>query len=127
MSIESIFENVPSLSQIPQNVLLALIVVGAVLVLLFILFLITDVVSTEAKEHRMPDSHKLIMDLQKTMVKEMRGTSTQNWIMIILTIIFISVSVLGGGVFLGMFDKLGSLATSYFPQLIDQIKALIGR
>jgi TM2 domain-containing membrane protein YozV len=82
----------------PDNVIMAILAVAALFAAVFIfivIFIITDYVRTEQVEHKAPDSHKLIMDLQKTLIDEMKGTSKQNKLMINLTIIFIIISVIG--------------------------------
>ena len=91
-------KNVPSLSGVPDNVLLALLAIAGVFAV-FIVFMIflamTDFIKVEQKEHKAPDSHKLIMDLQNTLIQEMKGTSKQNSLMINLTIVFIAITLIG--------------------------------
>jgi hypothetical protein len=98
INIISTLKKVPSLSHMQDNVILALIAVAAVFaaVAIFLaIYLITDYVRIEQEEHKAPDSHKLILDLQKTLIDEMKGTSKQNRLMINLTIIFIIITLLG--------------------------------
>jgi len=52
---------------------------------------------------------KHIQDLKDALVKELRGTSKQNTIMILLTIVFILVTLFGGSVLLA-FNKIPGLA-----------------
>jgi len=94
----STLKNIPSLRNMPDNTLMAITAIAAILVLLFFMLLvsmITDYVREEHREHKEPDSHKLIADLQKTLISEMRGTAKQNALMIWLTVIFISITVIG--------------------------------
>ena len=98
INIISTLKKVPSLSQMPDNVIMALIAVAAVfaaIVIFLVIYVITDFVRTEQVEHHAPDSHKLILDLQKTLIDEMKGTSKQNKLMINLTIVFIIITILG--------------------------------
>lgn len=69
---------------------------------------------TKTLEEELP---KNIKDLKEALVKEMRGTSRQNWIMIVLTIVFILVSISGGAIFI-IFQKIPSL----LPNLIHLLK-----
>jgi amino acid transporter len=98
INILSKIKEVPSLQNVPDNTLMALLGIAGVFILffLYISFLVAaDFVKTEQKEHKAPDSHKLIMDLQHTLIQEMKGTSKQNALMINLTIIFILITVVG--------------------------------
>jgi hypothetical protein len=91
-------KKVPSLSHVPAQAIMAGFVIFIILVLLFFAFLVfasVDFVATEKKEHHAPDAHKLILDLQKTLIQEMKGTAKQNQLMINLTIIFIVITILG--------------------------------
>ena len=98
IDIISKLKEVPSLRNMPDNTLMALLAIACVFILffLYIFFLLaTDFVRTEQKEHKAPEAHKLIMDLQHTLIQEMKGTSKQNSLMINLTIIFIFITVVG--------------------------------
>jgi uncharacterized membrane protein YqjE len=91
-------KKVPSLSHVPDQAIMAGFAVLVIALLLFIalmLFASVDFVATEKKEHHAPDAHKLILDLQKTLIQEMKGTAKQNQLMINLTIIFIVITILG--------------------------------
>ena len=68
-----------------------------VLALIFyvIILMINDYSSTKKVEHKSPDTHKLLVDLQHEMLKELKGTSRQNAIMIELTVLFILISIFG--------------------------------
>jgi len=96
--VVTVLRHIPSLRHVPVQYLLVgalFAVIFAFFFIFFVIFLIADVIKTEKEEHKLPDSHKLIMDLQKTLINEMRGTSKQNSIMIWLTLLFILISVAG--------------------------------
>ena len=98
INIISTLKKVPSLSNMPDNVITAIIAAAAVMaaLLLFIAaYFIFDYTQGEQEENKSPDSHKLIMDLQKNLIDEMKGTSQQNKLMINLTIVFILITVIG--------------------------------
>ena len=82
----------------PDNVIMAIIAAAAVLaaLLLFIAaYFIFDYIQVEQEENKSPDSHRLIMDLQKNLIDEMKGTSQQNKLMINLTLVFILITIVG--------------------------------
>jgi hypothetical protein len=60
-----------------------------------VIFMINDYSSTKKTEKKAPSTHQLLVDLQHEMLKEMKGTSRQNRIMIELTVLFILVSLFG--------------------------------
>jgi hypothetical protein len=98
INIISTLKKVPSLSGMPDNVIMAIVAAAAVMaaLLLFIAaYFIFDYTQGEQEENKSPDSHKLIMDLQKNLIDEMKGTSQQNKLMINLTIVFILITVIG--------------------------------
>jgi hypothetical protein len=66
---------------------------------------------------------KHLKDLKDALVKELRGTSKQNTIMIVLTVLFIAVTVFGGGFVMVVFKKAPLLA----GQVLGFLKGLIGR
>jgi hypothetical protein len=120
-----------------DNVIMALIAVAAVIaavVIFLAIYLITDYVRTEQEEHKAPDSHKLILDLQKTLIDEMKGTSKQNKLMINLTIIFIIItllgilaSVLGPERSVTTAQDIGSSISSLFSQVLGGFRKASGK
>jgi len=106
------------------------IIIGVVtIVLVFILFIgflrhvAKATIETEAKQEEHPvELHLHIKELRDAMVAEMRSTSRQNWIMILLTIIFITVSIFSGSILI-LFRRIPSLAT----YVTDFVKSLIGK
>ena len=137
INIISTLKKVPSLSHMQDNVIMALIAVAAVLAaiaIFLVIYVITDFVRTEQVEHHAPDSHKLILDLQKTLIDEMKGTSKQNKLMINLTIIFIIISVIGilasvlGAERSIIFAKdIGSSISSFFSQALGGFRKASGK
>ena len=133
----AILRNIPSLSHAPHNALIAIVAIAAVVgfvMLLLILFFITDFVKVERDEKLAPDSHRLIMDLQKTLVQEMRGTAKQNALMINLTILFILISLIGilasifgGQAMIDFFRNLWQHFTTVAPKTVKPVKHLIHR
>ncbi len=98
INITYILDKLLSFREAPETVIIAVITVAVVLfVVLFyvVIFLINDYSRTKKVEHKAPDSHRLLVDLQKAILDEMRGTSRQNALMIWLTLLFISVSIIG--------------------------------
>ena len=137
INIISTLKKVPSLSHMQDNVIMALIAVAAVFAAIAIflaIYLITDYVRTEQEEHKAPDSHKLILDLQKTLIDEMKGTSKQNKLMINLTIIFIIItligilaSVLGPERSVTAAKDIGSSISSLFSQALGGFRKASGK
>jgi|GEM_PF-5686108 len=81
---------------------LSILGIAAVFFLLFILFIRIMrraskkhkvAASAKKKQHKKEDMHLHMKELKEAMIAEMRGTSKQNWIMIALTIVFITVSI----------------------------------
>ena len=66
------------------------------------------------KAHKQGELHVHIKELKEAMIAEMRGTSKQNWIMIALTVVFITVSVFSAYVL------------KFFGQLPDMIAGAAG-
>jgi len=122
--VSKLLRHIPSLRHAPHSTLIAIVAVAAVLVfvmLMLIIYFISDFMRVEKTEHVAPDSHRLIMDLQKTLVSEMRGTAKQNTLMINLTIIFILITVIGMIVSIA-----GPSATMAFTRkMISQIMSLV--
>ena len=83
----------------PDNGIMAMIAGLVFLTVLFFclaILIFTGGSNTEKEEHHpLPDSHKLIVDLQKTLINEMKGTSKQNSLMIKLTVLFIFITIIG--------------------------------
>jgi NADH:ubiquinone oxidoreductase subunit 5 (subunit L)/multisubunit Na+/H+ antiporter MnhA subunit len=99
MSLISTLKRLPSLSKMPDNVLLAGVAAAVVFVFVFFFLVIASLVSgeerSEHEEHKASDPHKLIADLHKNLISEMKGTSKQNTLMINLTVLFILVTIIG--------------------------------
>ncbi len=74
------------------------------------------------KKDEKVDPHIFIAELHQTLITEMRGTSKQNWIMIVLTIVFITVSIFSS-VLLSFFIQTPQI----FYQWIQSIMSLFGR
>jgi predicted permease len=75
-------------------IIFAAIVVLA-MIFYVIIFMINDYSSTKKTEKKAPSTHQLLVDLQHEMLKELKGTSRQNMIMIELTVLFILISIFG--------------------------------
>lgn len=135
--ILTVLRRVPSLSHAPESVLMAIVAGAAVFGLFFIfvvVFIISDFVKIEKKEHKAPDTHRLIMDLQHTLIQEMKGTSKQNALMINLTIIFILITVIGTFVSVmgpkataDLVGKAFKAVYSAVPKLARYIRGLTGK
>lgn len=68
------------------------------------------------------DPHIFVTELHQTLITEMRGTSKQNWIMIILTVVFITSSMFSS-VILRFFQNLPSIVSPW----INSIMSLTGK
>ena len=95
--------------QLPQQAVFGAIISGLALVL-FIILLIYVIKKPSKKLEEKPLSPeelqiKHIKELKDALVKELRGTSKQNTVMIILTIIFILVTIFGSSIFI-LFKKI---------------------
>ena len=98
INILSTIRRLPSLSNMPDNAIMAMVAGLVFLTVLFFclaILMFTGSSHTEKEEHHLPDSHKLIADLQKTLINEMKGTSKQNSLMIKLTVLFIIITIIG--------------------------------
>lgn len=121
INILSAIKRMPSFSNMPDNAIMAMI---AGLVFLTVLFFCLAILlfaggsQSEKEEHPLPDSHKLIVDLQKTLISEMKGTSKQNSLMIKLTILFILITIIG--MIVGIIGPAKSM--KIFNQLTGSVK-----
>jgi len=130
--VNSTAMNIFDISGYSQNMLimiLVIIIVFAVLMFSWIRsMLLRRFHASDAKEvkekTKEQETHDVIKELKEALVKEMRGSSFQNWIMIILTVIFISVSVFGGRIFIVIIEKAGNFETSIFGSVVDFFKSL---
>jgi len=121
----------------PDNVIMAVLAVAALLAVVavfIVILLVTDYVRIEHEEHKAPDSHTLILDLQKTLIDEMKGTSKQNKLMINLTIIFIIItilgilaSVLGPERSVNFTKDIGALISSWISQALGGLRKVTGK
>jgi len=118
----SIMSYLPRIDQLPSNIMLAVAVVAGFIVLMFLWFFISDFFKHEKKEHKAPETHEVLQDLKQALVKEMKGTSNQNWIMIILTVVFIAVSVLGTEGTVKIAKKAWKTATKYVVIIAEKVK-----
>ncbi len=75
--------------------------------------------------HHTPSSHEVVIELQKELLRSMESTSRQNWLMIWLTIIFITVSVLGGAMVLNLFQGIRETAATWFAQFIEYLNSIL--
>lgn len=75
------------------------------------------------KTHHAPSSHEVVIELQKELLRSMEASSRQNWLMIWLTIIFITVSVLGGAVVLNLFQGVREAVAAWFAQFIEYLNS----
>jgi cbb3-type cytochrome oxidase subunit 3 len=99
VNVISTLKKLPSLSNVPENVLMAGIAAATVFAFVFFFLIVLSLFKeherAEHEVHKASDPHKLIVDLHKHLINEMKGTSKQNALMINLTILFISISVIG--------------------------------
>lgn len=78
--------------------------------------------SAAKKKDEKVDPHIFIAELHQTLITEMRGTSKQNWIMIMLTIVFITVSIFSS-VLLSFFIQAPDILSAW----IQSIMSLFGK
>jgi hypothetical protein len=76
----------------------------------------------ENRVHHAPSSHEVVVELQRELLRSMQSTSKQNWLMIWLTIIFITVSVLGGAFILNFLQNVGNYGATWISQIIEYLK-----
>jgi|GEM_PF-2332202 len=74
------------------------------------------------KKNEKVDPHIFIAELHQTLITEMRGTSKQNWIMIMLTVVFITVSIFSS-VLLSFFIQTPQI----FSEWLQSIMSLFGK
>jgi len=79
----------------------------------------------EKKKHHVPTSHDVLIELQKELLRSMKSTSKQNWLMIWLTIIFITVSVLGGAFVVNFFQNLGDFGATWLSQVLEYLNSIL--
>jgi len=102
--------------------------VSVSLVLILLIVMIAWVLHAEnevkRKVHHKPSSHEIAIELQKELLRSMESTSKQNWLMIWLTIIFITVSVLGGAVVTNFLQNIGDFSATWIAQFIEYINSI---
>jgi|GEM_PF-1645705 len=115
-----IFEGVP--------LWLILLIVSSVIFVVLVILLISWIFHAEKeakkKVHHAPSTHDVMVELQKELLRSMEATSRQNRLMIWLTILFITVSILGGAVVLNFFQNIKNFSASWIAQFIEYINSL---
>jgi len=112
--------------QLPEQAVYGAVIAGLafVLFILLIIYIVRKMPKKKEAKLLTPEEMqaKHIKDLKDALVKELRGTSKQNWIMIILTVVFIAVTIFGGSILL-VFSRIPSLAA----QTAGFFRSLVGR
>lgn len=124
MNVTSISDKLLAFREAPEATIIVVISVAVILVaVLFyvVIFLISDYSRIEKEEHKAPDSHKLLVDIQKALLNEMKGTSRQNALMIELTLLFIVVTIIG--IVTSILGPAKSMAL--FNQIVRSVKPAI--
>lgn len=79
------------------------------------------------KVHHVPTSHEVVIELQKELLKSIKSSSRQNWLMIVLTILFITVSVIGGAVVLNFFHAIKDFCATWFSQFVEYLNSILSK
>jgi flagellar basal body-associated protein FliL len=108
-----------------------ILIVFAFLVLLLFIMLISWIFHAEQeakkKVHHVPTPHEVVVELQRELLKNMESASKQNWLMIWLTILFITVSVLGGAVIIGFFQNIKDFFAPWVAWLIEYMNSIFSQ
>ena len=96
-----------------------------ILIILMISWIFHAEKEVKRKTHHTPSSHEVAIELQRELLRSMQSTSRQNWLMIWLTIIFITVSVLGGAVVMGFFQEIREVSATLVAQFVELITYLL--
>ena len=110
------------------------VIISIVLTIIFI-FLIIMLISwifhaekeAKRKVHHKPSSHDVMVELQKELLKSMEATSRQNRLMIWLTILFITVSILGGAVVINFFQNIKDFSATWFSQFVEFVNSIMSQ
>ena len=129
----SISNNIITISLSVQTIRLLGIIVFAFLLFVIFMRIIMRFIAIE-KKRQVPrpqlkrqrkkkiDSHVIVSELHQSLITELRGTSKQNWIMIVLTVVFITVSVFST-IILGFFREI----PSFIAPWINSITSMFGK
>jgi hypothetical protein len=110
-----------------EGVPLWLVVLGVlayILVILLIVLISWVIHASRAagkKVHHTPSTHDVAVELQREILRSMQASSRQNTLMIWLTVLFITVSVVGGAVVTNFLQNIGDFGATWLGQLIELI------
>lgn len=116
--------------ELVEGVPLWLVVLGVLAYILVVLLvvLISWIVHASRKAgkkvHHMPTTHDVALELQREILRNMQSTSRQNTLMIWLTILFITVSVVGGAVVTNFLQNIGDFGATWLGQFLDFLNSL---
>lgn len=106
-----------------------LVVLGvlAYILVLLLIVLISWIVHASRKAgkkvHHMPTTHDVAVELQREILRSMQASSRQNTLMIWLTVLFITVSVVGGAVVTNFLQNLGNFGSTWLGQLLELLNS----
>jgi hypothetical protein len=104
-----------------------LLSVSLVFTLLIMLIFWVSHAKKEVKQqtHHAPSSQEVMIELQKELLRSMEETSRHNRFMILLTILFILVSVVGGAVVLNFFQNISDFGATWIAQFINYLNSIL--
>lgn len=105
------------------------LIISISLVLILLILMISWVLHAEnevkRKTHHRPTPDEVMIELQKELLRSMQSSSKQTWLQIGLTILFITISVLGGAVVLGFFENIRNFGATLLSQFIEVINYIL--
>lgn len=107
--------------------LFALIFLAIMFIIMLIAWIFHAEQVVEHRVHHTPTSHDVALELQRELLRSMKSTSQQNWLMIWLTILFIAVSVLGGAFVMNIIQNVGNFGATWLGQIIELINSFFTR
>jgi hypothetical protein len=117
-------------SEIFPGIPLWFIILGISISLVVILFiaLISWIFHAEnvvkRREHHPPSSHEVVIELQRELLKSMASANKQTWLQILLTVLFITISVLGSAVIISFFQNIKDFCAPWIAWLIEYINSI---
>ncbi|MBN2057258.1 MAG: hypothetical protein JW782_00460 [Candidatus Saganbacteria bacterium] len=112
---------------VPLWLFVLVILAYVIIVLLLVLIFWLGHARKEARRivHHAPTSHDVALELQREILRSMRSSSRQNTLMIWLTILFITVSVVGGAVVTNFLQNIGDFGATWLGQFFDFLNTLL--
>ena len=119
--------------ELVEGVPIWLVVLGllAYILVVLLIVLISWVIhaSKQARKvvHHQPTTHDVALELQREILRSMQASSKQNTLMIWLTVLFITVSVLGGAVVTNFMQNIGDFGTTWLGQFFEYLNSILAQ